>query len=89
MSCPHGNDPETCSWCLQPNSADEYVKKMQERDRELDAIHAECLRVERWHETYNAALTKLAAKELSSAAADYTHDRCILAADKAHGPLNP
>lgn len=90
MSCPHGNDPETCSWCLQPQSADEYVKKMQDRDRGLDAIHAERLRVDRWHATYNAALTGLYASDSKNewSPAEHTEEARV-AAELAHGPLKP
>lgn len=48
MSCEHGNDPSTCSWCL--TAAHDWEAKALARE-------AEALRVERWHATFNAALS--------------------------------
>lgn len=52
-------------------------------------------RIDRWHATYNAALTRLASFTHGAAAAESEiarvhktiHDACVLYANAAHGPL--
>lgn len=91
MSCPHGNDPETCSWCVCSGINSVAVGTGPE---EYDRKQAEILRVERWHATYNAALGGLLAKEwrayVDPAVAESFRIELCVEADKlatlTHGP---
>jgi hypothetical protein len=54
-------------------------------------VHDECLRVERWHATYNAALTGLHAfssdLHQNGFGVEDSHEMALQAANLAHGPL--
>lgn len=60
------------------------------------SVHDECLRVERWHATYNAALTGIMASPATALRCTGQPDDVIVGradesarmhANKAHGPL--
>jgi hypothetical protein len=85
MGCQHGNDPETCSWCVHVElDANGNVRES------LRLAFIERERVERWHATYNAALNGLLAgpkPEWVESKRHWCHEGALLHADLAHGPL--
>ena len=76
-TCPHYL-PVGC-WCAQCSAEAERLRAV------------EALRVERWHATYNAALTGMYAgnEDWSGDPSDmhHMHKTAVIAADLAHGPL--
>jgi hypothetical protein len=59
----------------------------RELDAEGEARAAEYWRKDRWHATYNAALTGFLASSAATVIVDDLHTGCVALADRAHGPL--
>lgn len=90
MACEHGNDPATCSWCAAMGGINSVAAGAG--PEAWDGKVAERVRVERWHATYNAALTGCHGwcdHEGVGLTNEVAHDAATEAANLAHGPLKP